>query len=82
MLEPYCPNFDSCKLVQLKGFVADNIAYNNYLESYCKTTDKTWENCKRYITKNAINFCPDFVMPDTLLSPDEIIDKFEELENL
>jgi hypothetical protein len=81
MQEYYCPNYSSCKLVHTKGFVTNNNTFANYLESYCKKTDNSWENCKRYITKSTINFCPDFVMPDTVLSTDEIIDKYEELEN-
>jgi len=39
------------------------------------------ESCKRLIAKNTLDFCPDFVLPATPLSVDEIIDKFDE-ENL
>lgn len=32
----------------------------------------------RYRAKEEIYFCPDFVMPDSKMTMDEIIDKFDE----
>ena len=77
MEDPYCPNYISCKLVKDKNFIPDKEIRISYLNNYCKAGEKQWQVCKRLITKNELNFCPDFVLPDTTLTPDEIIDKFD-----
>jgi len=77
-----CPNFEICKLVTTEGFSGDEARRKAYIDAWCTTGEKNWSSCTRYITKAALNFCPDFVMPDTALSPDEIIDKFDELNSL
>jgi len=41
-----------------------------------------WLTCTRYITKSQLNFCPDFVLPDTDATPDEIIARFDADETL
>ena len=77
-----CPNFEICKLVTIEGFSGDEKRRQKYMTTYCTTSEKNWAACKRYITKAELNFCPDFVLPDTMLSPDEIIDRFDELNSL
>jgi hypothetical protein len=77
MKEGWCPNYDSCRLVQNQGFTGDETQRISYLSAYCQAGQTRWETCKRYIVKNLLHFCPDFVMPDTVLTPDEIIDKFD-----
>ena len=79
MEEMVCPNYEICRLVTIEGFSGDETRRQNYMKTYCVKGKENWSNCKRYIAKNALNFCPDFVLPDTTLTPDEIIDKFEEL---
>ena len=81
MQDYYCPNYASCKLVNNKSFVTDLTSINHYIDSYCQKADSFWTKCKRYQFKLANNFCPDFVMPDTQLSTEEIINQFDELEN-
>jgi hypothetical protein len=77
----HCPNYDSCKLVHLEGFIREQKKKKNYIENYCLKTDNSWKNCKRYIAKDSLSFCPDFVLPDTGLSMEEIVAKFDELDN-
>ncbi|MCF8368176.1 MAG: hypothetical protein K9G76_03980 [Bacteroidales bacterium] len=77
MEEPYCPNIRTCKLVNEEGFTGDEIQRKKYIEQYCFTENPKWFECKRYMTKSELNFCPDFVLPDTELSIDEIMDKFD-----
>ncbi len=74
----YCSNYTTCKLVTVDGFLANQSQKKNYLNQYCEADKKQWENCKRFVTKEALGFCPDFVLPDINLSLDEIIDKFDE----
>ena len=74
----HCPNYQDCRLVITEVVTADEKQKREYLSLYCKKDESHWGNCKRYTTKKILQFCPDFVLPDTLLSIDEIMDKFEE----
>ena len=78
MDNPYCPNYNNCKLVNEVGFTGDELLRKNYISEYCQAGKAKWESCKRLIAKNTLNLCPDFVLPDTMLSVDEIIDKFDD----
>jgi len=73
-----CPNFNVCKLVDTSGFTGDEDQRKQYIQSYCRANELKWNSCKRLITKYELHFCPDFVLPDTPLSVDEIMDKFDE----
>lgn len=77
-----CVNYKTCRLVTASDYKMETIKKQMYLQSYCNTGMDRWKTCKRYITKNELNFCPDFVLPDTALSPDEIVEKFDEDESL
>ena len=77
-----CPNFKTCRLVTTVHVVEDEAQRRAYLDAWCITGEKNWSACKRYIAKARLSFCPDFVLPDTALSPDEIIDKFDELNSI
>jgi hypothetical protein len=78
MKAQYCPNYTNCKLVTGSSIVTDQKTKETYLEDYCRKNEKNWSQCKRYLTKIKLNFCPDFVLPDTNLTPDEIINKFDD----
>jgi hypothetical protein len=81
MEKPHCPNYDVCLLVQTPNILCDPQRREFYLDRYCLRGSDAWEACKRYIAKNVLNFCPDFVLPDSPLSPSEIIDEFDRLSN-
>jgi hypothetical protein len=78
MPENICPNINTCRLVTTSEVVPEVKEKEAYLDTWCKDTEGKWLNCKRYITKATLGFCPDFVVPGTTLSIDEIIDKFDE----
>ena len=77
MEESNCPSYSDCKLVKTDRIVKDFDDKNNYISDYCLNDQEHWSKCKRYLTKTQLNFCPDFVLPDTSLTPDEIIEKFD-----
>ncbi len=77
MADYHCPNYNDCKFVNSNIIVANTEKKENYLSDYCQKEKNHWSQCKRYITKASLNFCPDFVLPDTPLTPEEIIDKFD-----
>ena len=51
------------------------------MRDYCQRTQEHWSVCKRFIIKNELGTCPDFVLPDTTLSLPEIIAKFDEQQD-
>ncbi|MBE0675692.1 MAG: hypothetical protein IH591_13610 [Bacteroidales bacterium] len=77
MSDPLCPNITGCKLVNDPTFAITPESRNFYLRHYCKGIDGSFDNCQRYITKTQIFFCPDFVLPDSEMSIDEILDRIE-----
>lgn len=74
-----CPNYGGCRLVQTKVVIPDDAEREKTMSAWCHEED-TWKNCKRYITRKSLWMCPDFVLPDTDLTEDEIIQKYEKGE--
>ncbi len=76
-MDNYCPNYESCRLVQTRVVVSEENVRTTYISSYCRNSETNWTVCKRFITKAKYDLCPDFVLPDSLLSPEEILDRFD-----
>ena len=76
-----CPNYGSCRLVQTDVVVPDKEKKKQYLSAWCQQ-EETWKKCKRYTTKKALWICPDFVLPDSDLTEDEVVDLYENPEKL
>jgi hypothetical protein len=74
-----CPNFGGCRLVQTDVVEPDSGKKEQYINSYC-ADEETWKKCKRYITRKALWICPDFVLPDSDLTEDEVVDRYEDEE--
>jgi len=49
------------------------------IEAYC-LKEETFKTCRRYTIRKALWLCPDFVLPYTDISEDEVIDRYEEAE--
>jgi len=77
MKDYQCPSYSDCQLVKSDNIVSNTEQKEKYIKEFCTMDKKCWSQCKRYITKTKLNFCPDFVLPDTSLTPEEIIDKFD-----
>lgn len=77
----YCPNFKTCLLVNSSDVVKEENKKNMYIAAYCMSDENEWSNCKRYITKKELNFCPDFVLPDSPGSPSDFITEFDKNVN-
>jgi len=78
-LEAYCcPSYTGCQLILIDGFASTPPGKEFYERTYCVAGEDNWNRCKRYQTKKTLNLCPDFLMPDSPFSLDEILDKLEE----
>ncbi len=75
-----CPNYINCQLINKEDVLQDKSQQRQYIRDFCLGGDEAWGRCKRYLTKQELNFCPDFVLPDSPWSPDDILDIFEERE--
>jgi len=59
------------------GIIHDKQLINKYINEYCLSESLEWKKCKRYLTNSVLNFCPDFVLPDSTMTIDQIIEKFD-----
>jgi len=73
----HCPNYHSCQLIRQPGLIENESLRNKYTSDFCTEAEEHWKNCMRFRTTNILHFCPDFVLPDTSLSIDEIMDRFD-----
>lgn len=71
-----CTLCSQCELFKGQISLSEDvrIMYNYH---YCLSKNNRWKECKRYIFKNLNNHCPDFVMPNSLLSIDQIWQKLQ-----
>lgn len=74
-----CPNYGTCRLVQTDVVVPDSEKKEQYISSWCQE-EETWKKCKRYTTRKALWICPDFVLPDSDLTEEEVVDRYEDVE--
>lgn len=81
MNKPLCENFEICRLVCAKDFDIQPNTKAGYIRNYCSNGKENWSKCNRFITKSNLDFCPDFVLPDTNFAMDEVISKFDEDSN-
>jgi len=71
-----CPNYNECALVREKLALEGDV-YRYYIDSYCCGEEEEWLGCMRFKAKEKLNFCPDFVLPDSVMTIDQIIDRFD-----
>ncbi|MDR2011025.1 MAG: hypothetical protein LBQ22_11170 [Bacteroidales bacterium] len=74
-----CPNSGNCIILGNNNLAGDMDMKEFYINQYCDNdTLNGFIQCKRFNTKNELGFCPDFVLPDSGMTIDEIISKLEE----
>jgi hypothetical protein len=72
-----CPNRSSCQVFTIEGFVESNLVREYYAKTYCDSVEQGWTKCMRFRTKKELNLCPDFVLPDSTITLDEVLDRLE-----
>ncbi len=70
-MENSCPKTATCKL-----FNNNLLSKPEYAETYrslfCNAGEKKWSQCKRYVVSGKLGKCPDYVLPNSSLTVDEI----------
>ncbi|MBP6872027.1 MAG: hypothetical protein KBC43_08470 [Bacteroidales bacterium] len=72
-----CKNYQGCRLVHTEVVEPDETKREKYIEDYC-VTEEEWKKCNRYTTRRALWICPDFILPDSGFTEDEVIDRYEQ----
>jgi hypothetical protein len=72
-----CPNFGGCRLVNTEVVEPDENRRRTFIKAYCVGEDN-FKSCKRYVTKKSLWICPDFVLPDSDMTEDEIVARYEQ----
>lgn len=68
-----CPRIHQC-LINRGLLEIDKERAVKYKLNYCCAG---FERCKRYIIIERLHLCPDFVMPDSSLTIEEVMDRME-----
>jgi len=74
-----CPNYGSCRLVQTDVIEPDSVKKEQYIDTYC-LKEEAWKKCNRYAIRKALWICPDFVLPDSDMTEDDVADRYEDKE--
>jgi hypothetical protein len=69
-----CPKIGTCNLFEGKLEIPEDSVIR-YKCFYCLCENTRWSNCKRFMVFDEIGFCPDFVMPNSLLSSEQIMSR-------
>lgn len=74
-MEKICLNSAKCLIFSgvLQGKEITSKAYRN---KYCEAGQQGWESCKRYMTKAKFGSCPPDLLPNSILTLDEIRAKY------
>jgi len=72
-----CPKVEKCPL--FNGTLLKRAgSEESYKNLFCKSGTEKWLICKRYQTSEKVGKCPDWVLPNSSLSLDEIVKKMKE----
>ena len=71
-----CPKTDKCPLFNDRILKREGSA-EVYKSLYCRNSTR-YKECKRYLVSEKVGTCADFVMPNSMLTVEKIIEKMKE----
>lgn len=74
-----CPNYGGCRYVRVRDLEPDEAKWEATMAAYCYK-EETFVTCRRYIIRKALWICPDFVLPDSKFTEEEVADRYEKGE--
>lgn len=76
-----CPNLNFCKLFNGDMNLPEELSLR-YKCHFClgNARNDSWLKCKRYQYIQSNGFCPDFIMPNSLLSDKQVEEKLIEMK--
>jgi len=79
MAENVCPKLEKCPIF-IKGVLFSEMAGEAYKNLYC-LKDNKYSQCKRFmVSQKMVCRIPEKILPNSVLSVDEIIEKIEKLK--
>jgi len=74
-MSDFCPNLNGCPIYSgiLQGKTMTSNAYRQF---FCETD---YKNCKRYMVKQVAGKCPPDLLPNSIMSVDEIVKDLSKL---
>ncbi len=70
-MDENCPKVAKCRLFNNQILKRAESA-ETYRNLYCKAGQPRWSNCKRYMVSEKFGSCPDYILPNSTFSLDEI----------
>ena len=74
-----CPNFGGCRYVRTEVVEPDATKREATIQAICQDEEK-FKTCRRYQIRKALWICPDFVLPDSEITEDEVAERYEKGE--
>lgn len=74
-MSDFCPKIAKCPL--FNGFLLKRAESEEvYKNLFCRDTNR-YKDCKRYMVAETVGKCADFVMPNSSLTIDQIIERMK-----
>jgi hypothetical protein len=70
-MEKQCTLCSQCHLFRDIIHIPEDVRLR-YKFHYCANHTGRWKDCKRFSFEKLFGYCPDFVMPNSLLTTDQI----------
>ena len=74
-----CPNYGGCRYVRTQVVEPDDAKREATIKEFCLDEEK-FKTCRRYTIRKALWICPDFILPESDISEDEVADRYEKGE--
>jgi len=74
-MKDLCPKTPNCRLFNGEILKREGAA-ETYKNLFCRSKEK-YHQCKRYIVSEKVGDCADFIMPNSSLSIEDIIDRMK-----
>jgi len=71
-MEMNCPKTEKCPLFN-GNLLKRSESEITYKKLYCSAGESKWKQCKRFMVSESTGKCPDFVMPNSTYTLEEII---------
>ncbi|MDX9848053.1 MAG: hypothetical protein RBT74_13805 [Tenuifilaceae bacterium] len=81
MIKEPCPKVEKCPLfngILLKRSSSEDV----YKHLFCNAGKEKWSTCKRYQVSEKVGKCADWILPNSTLTLEQIIQKMKEKGDL
>ncbi len=76
VMDKICVNSAKCPIFS-GVLLGKEMTSKSYKSRYCEAGSQGWETCKRYMAKAKFGVCPSDLLPNSILSLDEIAVKYK-----